>query len=142
MAKELIKYLDPDGEEKTLIFAATDDHADTVVRVLKEEFEDAGIPIPDEAIAKITGSVDRPSGTIRQFKNERLPNIAVTVDLLTTGIDVPEICNLVFIRRIRSRILFEQMLGGPPAGATASERITSISSMPSVSMKPWNRFPP
>ena len=111
VAKELIKYLDPDGEEKTLIFAATDDHADTVVRVLKEEFEAAGIPIPDETIAKITGSIDRPSGTIRQFKNERLPNIAVTVDLLTTGIDVPEICNLVFIRRIRSRILFEQMLG-------------------------------
>jgi type I restriction enzyme R subunit len=111
VAKELIKYLNPDGEEKTLIFAATDDHADTVVRVLKEEYEAAGIPIPDEAIAKITGSVDRPEGAIRQFKNERLPNIAVTVDLMTTGIDVPEICNLVFIRRIRSRILFEQMLG-------------------------------
>lgn len=111
VAKELIKYLNPDGEEKTLIFAATDDHADTVVRVLKEEFEAAGIPIPDEAIAKITGSIDRPEGAIRQFKNERLPNIAVTVDLMTTGIDVPEICNLVFIRRIRSRILFEQMLG-------------------------------
>lgn len=111
VAKELIKYLNPDGEEKTLIFAATDDHADTVVRVLKEEYEAAGIPIPDEAVAKITGSIDRPEGTIRQFKNERLPNIAVTVDLMTTGIDVPEICNLVFIRRIRSRILFEQMLG-------------------------------
>ncbi len=111
VAKELIKHLNPDGEEKTLIFAATDDHADTVVRVLKEEFEAAGIPIPDEAIAKITGSIDRPEGAIRQYKNERLPNIAVTVDLMTTGIDVPEICNLVFIRRIRSRILFEQMLG-------------------------------
>jgi len=111
VAKELIKYLNPDGDEKTLIFAATDDHADTVVQVLKEEFEAAGIPIPDEAVTKITGSVDRPGSMIRQFKNERLPNIAVTVDLLTTGIDVPEICNLVFIRRIRSRILFEQMLG-------------------------------
>ena len=47
---------------------------------------------------------------IRRFKNERLPNISVTVDLLTTGIDVPEISNLVFIRRVRSRILFEQIL--------------------------------
>jgi len=111
VAKELVKYLNPDGEEKTLIFSATDDHADTVVRVLKEEFEIAGIPIHDDAIAKITGSIDRPDEIIRLFKNERLPNIAVTVDLLTTGIDVPEICNLVFIRRIRSRILFEQMLG-------------------------------
>lgn len=111
VAKELVNYLNPDSEEKTLIFAATDDHADTVVRVLKEEYEAAGIPLSDDAIAKITGSIDRPDGAIRQFKNERLPNIAVTVDLLTTGIDVPEICNLVFIRRIRSRILFEQMLG-------------------------------
>jgi len=111
VAKELIKYLNPDGDEKTLIFAATDDHADTVVQVLKEEFVAAGVPIPDEAVTKITGSIDRPGSMIRQFKNERLPNIAVTVDLLTTGIDVPEICNLVFIRRIRSRILFEQMLG-------------------------------
>jgi type I restriction enzyme R subunit len=81
------------------------------VRILKEEFEAAGVPIADDAIAKITGSIDRPEGMIRKFKNERLPNIAVTVDLLTTGIDVPEICNLVFIRRVRSRILFEQMLG-------------------------------
>jgi type I restriction enzyme R subunit len=111
VAQELVKYLDPDGEEKTLVFAATDDHADMVVRVLQEEFEASGVPIPDEAIEKITGSIDRPESMIRQFKNERLPNIAVTVDLLTTGIDVPEICNLVFIRRVRSRILFEQMLG-------------------------------
>ena len=33
------------------------------------------------------------------------------MDLLTTGIDVPEICNLVFLRRVNSRILFDQMLG-------------------------------
>lgn len=47
----------------------------------------------------------------KRFKNERYPSIAVTVDLLTTGIDVPEITNLVFLRRVKSRILFEQMLG-------------------------------
>lgn len=111
VAKELVRHLNPDGEEKTLIFAATDDHADMVVRLLKEEFETSGVPVVDEAIVKITGSIDRPDSMIRQYKNERLPNIAVTVDLLTTGIDVPEICNLVFIRRVRSRILFEQMLG-------------------------------
>ncbi len=39
------------------------------------------------------------------------PKIAVTVDLLTTGIDVPRIENLVFLRRVNSRILYEQMLG-------------------------------
>jgi type I restriction enzyme, R subunit len=111
VAQELVKYLNPDGEEKTLVFAANDDHADMVVEKLKEAFEESGVPVPDDAIEKITGSVDKPERAIRRFKNERLPNIAVTVDLLTTGIDVPEICNLVFIRRVRSRILFEQMLG-------------------------------
>ena len=40
-----------------------------------------------------------------------IPNIAVTVDLLTTGIDVPKIANLVFLRRVGSRILYEQMIG-------------------------------
>ena len=44
-------------------------------------------------------------------RNDALPKIAVTVDLLTTGIDVPSIENLVFIRRVNSRILYEQMLG-------------------------------
>ncbi|HET6720749.1 MAG TPA: type I restriction-modification enzyme R subunit C-terminal domain-containing protein, partial [Rhodocyclaceae bacterium] len=45
------------------------------------------------------------------YKNERYPNIAITVDLLSTGIDVPKICHLVFMRRVRSRILYEQMVG-------------------------------
>lgn len=44
-------------------------------------------------------------------RNDDLPKIAVTVDLLTTGIDVPKITNLVFLRRVNSRILYEQMLG-------------------------------
>lgn len=65
---------------------------------------------------KITGSVaggnkKKISEAIKRFKNESNPKVVVTVDLLTTGIDVPEIVNLVFMRRIKSRILFEQMLG-------------------------------
>ena len=65
---------------------------------------------------KITGSIENGNPVkikeaIRRFKNEQYPNIVVTVDLLTTGIDVEEIVNLVFLRRIRSRILFEQMMG-------------------------------
>lgn len=108
---ELVKHLDPTGEEKTLIFAASDDHADMVAEILKEEFEKSGVEIDDDAIMKITGSIHNPMEAIRRFKNERLPNIAVTVDLLTTGIDVPDICNLVFLRRVKSRILYEQMLG-------------------------------
>ncbi|OWZ84291.1 type I restriction-modification system endonuclease [Natranaerobius trueperi] len=109
--KELVKYIHPDLEGKTLIFAANDDHADMVVRILKEELEEQYGPIEDNAVMKITGSIKSPLQAIKLFKNERLPNIVVTVDLLTTGVDVPSICNLVFLRRIRSRILYEQMLG-------------------------------
>ncbi|XCS10207.1 type I restriction-modification system endonuclease [Aeribacillus pallidus] len=109
--RELTNYISPDDEGKTLIFAATDDHADLVVRLLKEEFEKVYGEVEDNAIMKITGSIKDPSGAIRRFKNEKYPTIVVTVDLLTTGVDVPAITNLVFLRRVRSRILYEQMLG-------------------------------
>ena len=108
--KELIKHIDPEGEEKTLIFAARDAHADLIVNILKEEFDKTG-GVPDDAIIKLTGKSDRPKELLRRFKNEKYPNIVVTVDLLTTGIDVPSISNLVFLRRIKSRILYEQMKG-------------------------------
>lgn len=105
--------LNPNDPElgKTLIFAATDSHADMVVKLLKESFKNAGNPVDDDAIEKITGSIRHPNNEIKLFKNEKNPNIAVTVDLLTTGVDVPEITNLVFLRRVQSRILYEQMLG-------------------------------
>ncbi|WP_214630768.1 type I restriction-modification system endonuclease [Paenibacillus agaridevorans] len=109
--EELTKYIDPESEGKTLIFAATDDHADMVVRILKEELGKAYGAVDDNAVLKITGSIKDPLHAIKLFKNERLPNIVVTVDLLTTGIDIPSITNLVFLRRVRSRILYEQMLG-------------------------------
>ncbi|MEW4327806.1 type I restriction-modification system endonuclease [Rossellomorea marisflavi] len=108
---KLTDYIDPTSKEKTLIFAATDQHADLIVRLLKEAFKERGDEVEDDAIAKITGYIYKPSETIKRFKNERLPNIVVTVDLLTTGIDVPAITNLVFLRRIQSRILYDQMLG-------------------------------
>lgn len=111
VVEQLVNELDPEGEGKTLIFAATDEHADMVVELLKEEFVDIGLELPDAAIQKITGNVHDPQELVKHFKNERFPNIAVTVDLLTTGVDVPTICNLVFLRRIKSRILYEQMIG-------------------------------
>lgn len=109
--KQLINHLDPESNEKTLIFAANNAHADKVVNILKEEYAEIGVDLPDEAILKITGSVNKPETWVRQFKNELFPNIVVTVDLLSTGVDIPPISNLVFMRRIRSRILYEQMLG-------------------------------
>lgn len=107
---ELARHVDPGLEGKTLLFCATDYHADMVVRLLKEVVDAQYGGLEDDAVPKITGAADKPMELIRRFKNERNPKIAVTVDLLTTGIDVPEITNLVFIRRIRSRILYEQML--------------------------------
>lgn len=103
--------LNPYSQEKSLIFCVTDRHADEVVEALKQACEDYHGEVEDDAIQKITGASDKPLEKIRLYKNDRLPNIAVTVDLLTTGVDVPKICNLVFLRRVNSRILFEQMLG-------------------------------
>ena len=103
--------INPYSEEKTLIFCTTDKHADEVVEALKNACEAYHGEVEDDAIQKITGNTDKPLVKIRSYKNDRLPNIAVTVDLLTTGIDVPKITNLVFLRRVNSRILFEQMLG-------------------------------
>lgn len=112
VAQYLASAIDPNYDEgKTLIFAATDSHADMVVELLKKAYKDAGNPVHDDAIMKITGSIRNPEEAIRYFKNEKYPNIVVTVDLLTTGIDVPKIANLVFLRRVRSRILYDQMLG-------------------------------
>lgn len=112
ICEQLAQELDPFGEEKTLIFCATDLHADMVKRLLDEAFKGVhGDAYAEAAVRKITGKSDKVDQLIRYFKNERYPNIAITVDLLTTGIDVPRICHLVFLRRVRSRILYEQMIG-------------------------------
>lgn len=111
VAEELARHIDPNFPGKTLIFAATDAHADIVVDELKKAFAAAYGEIDDGAIRKITGSVDRPGQQILSFRNDSLPKFAVTVDLLTTGVDIPSIVNLVFLRRVNSRILYEQMLG-------------------------------
>jgi len=111
VAEALADYIDPAEPGKTLIFAATDAHADIVVDQLKRVFAERFGDVDDAAIRKITGSVDRPRAAIRAYRNDSLPKIAVTVDLLTTGVDVPSITNIVFLRRVNSRILYEQMLG-------------------------------
>ena len=111
---EIAWDLNPDGQGKTLIYAVDDNHADLIVKILKEIYSEGGVD--NDTVLKITGSVaggnkKKVLEAIKQFKNEVYPKVVVTVDLLTTGIDVPEIVNLVFMRRIKSRILFEQMLG-------------------------------
>jgi type I restriction enzyme, R subunit len=97
---------------KILMFAVNDkahvSHADEVVRICKEVFNKG-----DDFVMKITGSptVDRPLQKIRQFRNRKEPKIVVTVDMLSTGVDIPAIEMIVFMRMVKSRILWVQMLG-------------------------------
>lgn len=111
VAEALAEYIDPNLPGKTLIFAVSDAHADIVVEQVKAAMAARYGEIEDGAVRKITGSVDKVGGLILSYRNDAMPKIAVTVDLLTTGIDVPSIINLVFLRRVNSRILYEQMLG-------------------------------
>jgi len=113
--EEIKKYADEHEARygrfpKTLIFAANDlphtSHCDQLVRLAKEIFNRG-----DDFVEKITGTVDRPLQHIREFRNRASPGIAVTVDLLTTGVDIPDLEYIVFLRAVKSRILFEQMLG-------------------------------
>jgi len=97
---------------KTLIFAVNDlphtSHADQLVNTARDVFGRG-----DSFVQKITGSptVDRPLQKIREFRNRQQPGIVVTVDMLSTGVDIPDLEYIVFLRPVKSRILFEQMMG-------------------------------
>jgi type I restriction enzyme R subunit len=115
VAQTLAKELDPTGKQKTLIFCVNNIHADSMVLELREAFKEQYPKLEHDAIIKITGDSDKDANKVQtlitRYNKERLPNIVVTVDLLSTGIDVPSICNLVFLRKVKSRILYEQMKG-------------------------------
>lgn len=117
IVNELKKYADEFEAEygrfpKTLIFASNDipmvSHADRLVNICKSTFNRG-----DDFVAKITGSptVDRPLKKIKEFRNRPNPKIVVTVDMLSTGVDIPMLEFIVFLRPVKSRILWEQMLG-------------------------------
>jgi len=97
---------------KTLVFAVNDlphtSHADQLVTLCRDIFGRG-----ESFVQKITGSptVDRPLQRIREFRNRPTPAIVVTVDMLSTGVDIPDLEFIVFLRPVKSRILFEQMLG-------------------------------
>ena len=113
VCRAIATEIPPQQPGKTLIFAARDAHADDIVRLLIEELQEehGKDAVPHGMVVKITGNVDKPDDLILRFKNDPYPKYVVTVDLLTTGIDVPSICNLVFVRRVKSRILYDQMIG-------------------------------
>ncbi|MCT9105721.1 DEAD/DEAH box helicase family protein [Streptomyces mirabilis] len=95
---------------KTLVFAAGDDHADEVLKQVKEVFGRG-----DEFAKKITyrsrESGDDPDSLINDLRNSPRLRVAVTVDMIATGTDVKPLECVIFLRSIKSPVLFEQMKG-------------------------------
>ena len=93
---------------KTLIFAKTDSHAEDIVHIVREEFGEG-----NDFCKKITYNVknEDPESILQQFRTSYNPRIAVTVDMIATGTDVKPIEILIFMRDVRSRNYFQQMIG-------------------------------
>jgi type I restriction enzyme R subunit len=91
---------------KTIVFAMTQEHALRLLEVFEEMY-------PQHlGLAQVITYKSEYKGTlIEKFKKESLPRIAISVDMLETGVNVPEVVNLVFMRPIHSQIKLEQMLG-------------------------------
>ncbi len=93
---------------KTLIFAKDDSHAEDIVRIVREEFG-KGNEFCKKITYRVTG-VDT-DDLIAEFRNSYFPRIAVSVDMISTGTDIKPLEILLFMRPVRSRVLYEQMLG-------------------------------
>jgi type I restriction enzyme R subunit len=101
---------------KTIIFAVTKRHAATLAELLDAEFadkkSDPSVRYADYVVSGM-GPDDTVDGMtkIKRFKKETYPQILVSVNMLDTGFDCPEVVNLVFARFTRSAILYQQMRG-------------------------------
>lgn len=93
---------------KTLIFAKDDSHAEDIVRIVREEFG-RGNDFCQKITYKVTGA--KPADLIQHFRNSFNPRIVVTVDLIATGTDIKPVEIVMFMRSVKSRVLFEQMKG-------------------------------
>lgn len=92
---------------KTLIFAKTDSHADDIIKIVREEFDEG-----NDFCKKVTYKIDEdPKSVLNRFRNQYYPRIAVTVDMIATGTDVKPLEVLLFMRDVRSANYFEQMKG-------------------------------
>ncbi len=115
-------YLDAHGLQrkpllgKTIVFAVTKRHAETLAQLLDAAFAERK-PSPDiryaDYVVSGLGAEDSPDGEtlIKRFKKEKFPEILVSVNMLDTGFDCPEVVNLVFARFTKSAILYQQMRG-------------------------------
>lgn len=101
---------------KTIVFAVSKRHAETLAKMFDAEFAHLK-PSPDVRVADFVVSGFGPDDTvdgmakIRRFKKEQFPQILVSVNMLDTGFDCPEVVNLVFARFTKSSILYQQMRG-------------------------------
>lgn len=93
---------------KTLIFAKDDSHAEDIVEIVRDEFG-RGNAFCQKITYKVTAA--DPRDLIQAFRNQYEPRIAVTVDMVATGTDIKPIEIVMFMRAVKSRILFEQMKG-------------------------------
>ena len=93
---------------KTIIFAFNHKHAELIVKIFNEMYPELGA----EFCQLIDNQVNYSQNLIERFGvADKMPQIAVSVDMLDTGIDVPEVLNLVFFKKIYSKIKFNQMIG-------------------------------
>lgn len=103
-----IKVAGGDRIGKTIIFAQNKNHAQYIV----ERFDKLYPQYKGGFIKRVVCDDSYAQTIIDEFKiPDKAPHIAVSVDMLDTGIDVPEIVNLVFFKRIRSKVKFWQMIG-------------------------------
>ena len=93
---------------KTLVFAKDDSHAEDITHIIRQEFG-KGDAFCQKITYRSTGVT--PETLIANFRNTYYPRIAVTVDMVATGTDIKPLEVLLFLRQVRSRVLFEQMLG-------------------------------
>ena len=94
---------------KTIIFAKNNDHAEFIARALRRQLP--GVRGPFRPRHHLT-ALSTPRSLIDDFSvTEKAPHIAISVDMLDTGIDVPEVVNLVFFKPVRSKTKFWQMIG-------------------------------
>jgi type I restriction enzyme R subunit len=91
---------------KTLIFAVDDNHADEIVQMVRQVFGES-----DDFCMKITHAAKRPAELIKAFRNSPELRIAVTVDMIATGTDIPPLECVFFLRDVKSWAYFEQMKG-------------------------------
>lgn len=108
--KEKLPEIFPGRTEvpKTLIFAKTDSHAEDIVKIVREEFG-KGSDFCKKITYNTTG--DKPEDLIKSFRNSYNPRVAVTVDMISTGTDIKPLEVLIFMRDVKSRVYFEQMIG-------------------------------